>query len=103
MQYDIDTHGEFADIFKKIRTILLSYPQIKELKNAKHKLKEYFNNELDCEIGQFDAESLLEFISKEIGVYHYNKGLQDAQDIFKQKVESVTDAIYEIEMTTKRQ
>ncbi len=35
MQYDIDTHGEFADIFKKIRAILLSYPQIKELKNAK--------------------------------------------------------------------
>jgi len=35
VQYDIDTKGEFADIFKKIRTILLSYPQIKELKNAK--------------------------------------------------------------------
>ena len=34
-QYDIDTHGKFADIFKKIRGILLSYPQIKELKNAK--------------------------------------------------------------------
>ena len=35
MQYNIDTQGEFADIFKKIRAILLSYPQIKELKNAK--------------------------------------------------------------------
>jgi len=35
MQYDIDTNGEFAEIFKKIRAILLSYPQIKELKNAK--------------------------------------------------------------------
>ncbi len=35
MKCDIDTRGEFADIFKKIRTILLSYPQIKELKNAK--------------------------------------------------------------------
>ena len=35
MQYDIDTHGKFADIFKKIRAILLSYPQIKELKNVK--------------------------------------------------------------------
>jgi len=35
MQYNIDTHGKFADIFKKIRAILLSYPQIKELKNAK--------------------------------------------------------------------
>jgi hypothetical protein len=35
MQYDLDLRGEFADIFKAIRKILLSYPQIKELKNAK--------------------------------------------------------------------
>ena len=35
MQYDIDIKGEFADIFRAIRKILLSYPQIKELKNAK--------------------------------------------------------------------
>ena len=35
MQYDVDIRGEFADIFKFIRKILLSYPEIKELKNAK--------------------------------------------------------------------
>ena len=35
MQYDLDMKGEFSDIFKTIRKILLSYPQIKELKNAK--------------------------------------------------------------------
>ena len=35
LQYNIDIHGEFAVIFKKIRAILLSYPQIKEIKNAK--------------------------------------------------------------------
>ena len=34
-QYDLELRGEFADIFKCIRKILLSYPQIKELKNAK--------------------------------------------------------------------
>ena len=34
------------------------------------KLKHYFTNELDQDIGQFDAEFLLEFFSKEIGVYH---------------------------------
>ncbi|CAA6803296.1 MAG: Unknown protein [uncultured Sulfurovum sp.] len=34
-QYDIDSKGEFASIFKTIRKILLSYTQIKELKNAK--------------------------------------------------------------------
>ncbi len=35
MQYDKDTTSEFGDVFHKIRRILLSYPQIKEIKNAK--------------------------------------------------------------------
>jgi len=34
-QYDLELKGKFVDIFKAVRTILLSYPQIKELKNAK--------------------------------------------------------------------
>jgi len=33
-QYTLDTQGAFAPIFNSIRKILLSYPQIKELKNA---------------------------------------------------------------------
>ena len=35
MQYDLDTKGKHADVFKAIRKVLLSYLQIKELKNAK--------------------------------------------------------------------
>ena len=35
MQYDLEIKGEFSDIFKAIRKILLFYPQIKELKNAR--------------------------------------------------------------------
>ena len=66
-----------------------------------HKLKHYLDQELDFDIGQFDAEFLLEFFNKEIGVYHYNRGLKDAQDVFKSKVESVTDAIYELEIPTQ--
>jgi hypothetical protein len=34
-QYNLELRGAFADIFKAIRKILLSYPQIKELKNEK--------------------------------------------------------------------
>ncbi len=65
------------------------------------KLKRYMVNELDYDIGQFDAEFLLDFFSKEMGVYHYNRGLNDAQDIFKSRVESITDAIYELEIPTE--
>lgn len=62
------------------------------------RLKRYFGDELDQEIGQFDAEFFLDFISKEIGVYYYNRGLSDAQDILNEKVSSISDALYELEM-----
>lgn len=64
------------------------------------KIKHYFENELSQEIGQFDAEFLLAFFAEEIGGYFYNKGLRDAQGIFKERVESITDAIYELEVPT---
>ncbi len=74
----------------------------KEEKNVLvYKLKRYLDQELDYEIGQFEAEFLLDFFSKEIGVYHYNRGLKDAQDVFKSKVEDITDAIYELEIPTQ--
>ena len=66
-----------------------------------HKVKTYFNNELSQEIGQFDAEFLLDFMFKEIGAYHYNKGLKDAQDVFTLKAEGVVDALYELEIPTE--
>ena len=34
-QYDIDNRGTFAELFQTIRKILLSYPYISEIKNAK--------------------------------------------------------------------
>lgn len=74
-------------------------PQEKDL--LVHKLKTYFETELGQEIGQFDAEFLLEFVSKEIGAYYYNRGLKDAQTIFAERVENITDAIYELEVPTE--
>ena len=35
MQFDIDMRSEYQDIFKKLRKLILSYPQMRELKNAK--------------------------------------------------------------------
>ena len=66
-----------------------------------HKLKTYFETELAQEIGQFDAEFLLEFVGREIGVYYYNRGLKDAQNIFSERVETIIDAIYELEEPTE--
>jgi uncharacterized protein (DUF2164 family) len=61
------------------------------------KIQDYLNDELDIEIGQFDAEFLLDFFSKEVGAYYYNQGLQDARAVISAKLIDVDEAIYEIE------
>ena len=61
------------------------------------KLQAYFEGELEVELGQFDAEFLLDFIAKELGAYYYNRGLHDARAIFEERVKSLDDDIYAIE------
>ena len=61
----------------------------------------YFREELDQKIGQFDAEFLLQFFTEEIGPYFYNRGLYDAQAILKSRLETLNEAIYELEKPTE--
>ena len=65
------------------------------------KIQLYFSEELEQKIGKFDAEFFLDFFSEEVGAYYYNRGLYDAQTILESKLESITDAIYEIEKPTQ--
>jgi uncharacterized protein (DUF2164 family) len=65
------------------------------------KIKRYFTQELAQEIEQFDAEFLLDFFSKSIGPYYYNRGLHDAQRILESKLDSITESFYELEKTTE--
>lgn len=61
----------------------------------------YFREELEQEIGQFDAEFLLDFFVAEFGVYFYNRGLYDAQAVLEGRLESIVEAILEIEKPTE--
>ena len=61
------------------------------------KLHRYFSDELDRELGQFEAEFLIDFISKELGSVYYNQGLYDAQAILEKRLDSIVEAIAEIE------
>jgi len=64
------------------------------------KIKEYLLNELDTEIGSFEAEFLLEFFNKEIGGAIYNKALQDSSDEYRIRLETIhEDIIYDLEKT----
>tara|TARA_B110000444_G_C18798861_1_gene576344 strand:+ start:660 stop:905 length:246 start_codon:yes stop_codon:yes gene_type:complete len=64
------------------------------------KLQKYFEDELQQEIGGFDAEFLLDFFSKEVGSYYYNQGLADALTSFEAKMEDVGESIYQLEKDT---
>lgn len=65
-----------------------------------HKLQLYFTEELAQDIGQFDAEFLLDFISRELGSYYYNQGLYDAQTALSAKLDDIQDAIFQLERHT---
>lgn len=65
------------------------------------RIQDYFDGELETEIGQMQAEFLLNFFSEEIGAYHYNRGLYDAQALLLKKVDDFTDGVYALEQRTQ--
>lgn len=62
-----------------------------------NKVKMYFREELEQDIGGFDAEFLIDFFAGEVGAYFYNRGLYDAQAILAGKLEELGDSILELE------
>lgn len=60
-------------------------------------LQRYFDDELEVELGQFDADFLLDFISQHMGRIFYNQGVYDAQAVLDSKIESVQEAILQLE------
>lgn len=61
------------------------------------KIKTYFTDELQQDIGSFEAEFLLDFFASEIGPYFYNRGLFDAQQVFNEKMEDLGYLLQELE------
>lgn len=60
----------------------------------------YFQDNLEQEIGGFDAEFLIDFFAEEVGAHFYNRGLHDAHALFSGKVEELVESIYELEQAT---
>ena len=61
------------------------------------KLKQYFEDELNQQLGGFEAEFLLDFFAKSVGAYYYNQGLADALKAFESKLEEFNDLVYQLE------
>ena len=59
------------------------------------KLQTYFIEQLDIELGQFDAEFLVDFISEHCGHHYYNQGLTDARKVVSSHLSQIADNIDE--------
>ncbi|MBO6895578.1 MAG: DUF2164 domain-containing protein [Roseibium sp.] len=75
--------------------------ELKLEKDARNRLaeqiKRYMDQELDTEIGNMDAEFLIDFLSESLGGHFYNLGLKDAQALFARKADDINDEIYALE------
>ncbi|MEH0736108.1 DUF2164 domain-containing protein [Vibrio alginolyticus] len=64
-------------------------------------IQDYMQDELDVEIGQFDSEFLIDFITEKLGVIYYNKGVEDAKLLVERRMLEVSEELYEIEQEIK--
>lgn len=61
------------------------------------KVKMYFREELKQDIGNFDAEFLIDFFAEEMGGFFYNRGLYDAETMITEKVSEISDLLLQLE------
>lgn len=61
------------------------------------KVKVYFRDELNQDIGGFDAEFLVDFFAREMGGFFYNRGLYDAETLITEKVSEISDLLLQLE------
>ena len=64
------------------------------------RIQQYMLDELQLEIGGFDAQFLLDYFGEQMGCYYYNQGLADALKAFENKVEEFSDVIFQLEQET---
>ncbi|HJL74733.1 MAG: DUF2164 domain-containing protein [Candidatus Marinimicrobia bacterium] len=63
-------------------------------------LQEWFQENLDQEIGNLDAEFLTDFFTENVGGVYYNQALIDVHTLINEKTESLADNIYDLTKDT---
>ena len=63
-------------------------------------LQEWFQDNLDQDIGTLDAEFLTDFFTENVGGLYYNQALKDVHTLIYEKTESLADNIYELSKDT---
>jgi len=63
-------------------------------------LQEWFQENLEQEIGNLDAEFLTDFFTENVGGLYYNQALKDVHTLIYEKTESLADSIYNLTKDT---
>lgn len=66
-----------------------------ETDEAIQSLKKYFASEMDQELTDLRAKLLLDFILKEFWPYAYNRGVADAEQFLRARLEDLPATCYE--------
>jgi uncharacterized protein (DUF2164 family) len=64
-----------------------------------YSLKRYFDSELESELSDLKARLLFDYILKEFGPLAYNRGVQDAEQFMRARVEDIPATCFEQPMT----
>jgi uncharacterized protein (DUF2164 family) len=62
-----------------------------------NKIQSYFESERSEEIGELAAESLLDFMMKQLGPIIYNQAIRDARTVIMQQMERIEEEVYALE------
>ncbi|WP_078381341.1 DUF2164 domain-containing protein [Sutcliffiella halmapala] len=64
------------------------------------KIQGYFEDERDERIGDLGAEMLVDFFVKEIGVYYYNQGVDDAKQLMEERWVAIEEDMESLQRPT---
>ena len=70
-----------------------------ETRDAIGSLKRYFDAELDTALSDLRATLLLDFILKEFGPYAYNRGVKDAENHLRSRLDDLPGFCFEQPLT----
>ncbi|OJJ11162.1 hypothetical protein BKI51_14915 [Alphaproteobacteria bacterium AO1-B] len=60
-------------------------------------IRQYLSDELDTDLGNMEADFLIDFLTKSLGASFYNLGLKDAQALIARKMDDINDELYGME------
>lgn len=70
-----------------------------ETEDAIYSLKKFFASELETELVDLRARQLLDYFMKEFGPIAYNKGVKDAEDFLRGRLEDLGGTCFEQPLT----